>query len=222
MRAVGYVRVSTQGQADDGVSLEAQRAKLAAYCQLNDGELLEVFADEGVSGTDRSRAGLAAAMALAKKHRAALVVYSLSRLTRSTRHALELADELERAGCDLVSLSEKIDTTTPAGRMVFRLLAALAEFERDQTAARTSDALQHLKRQGRRYGTVPHGMRAVEGGRLEQDQAEQEILRIVRELRADGMSLREISAELASRGAFNRQGRPFNPKSLRSILLQAA
>ena len=47
MKAVGYIRVSTQGQADDGVSLEAQRAKLAAYCQLNDGELLEVFADEG-------------------------------------------------------------------------------------------------------------------------------------------------------------------------------
>jgi DNA invertase Pin-like site-specific DNA recombinase len=222
MKAVGYIRVSTQGQADDGVSLEAQRAKLAAYCQLNDGELLEVFADEGVSGTERNRAGLAAALALAKKNRAALVVYSLSRLTRSTRHALELADELERAGCDLVSLSEKIDTTSPAGRMVFRLLAALAEFERDQTAARTSDALQHLKRQGRRYGnSIPHGMRLVEGGRLEKDQAEQEVLRLVRELRADGMSLRAISAELAARGAFNREGRVFHPESLRSMLAAA-
>lgn len=221
MKAVGYVRVSTQGQADDGVSLDAQRAKLAAYCELNDSELLDVFADEGISGTDRNRPGLAAAINLAKRNRAALVVYSLSRLTRSTRHALELADELERAGCDLVSLSERIDTTTPAGRMVFRMLAALAEFERDQTAARTSDALQHLKRQGRRYGSVPHGMRVVDGGRLEQDEAEQEVLRLVRALRAGGMTLRDISAELAARGAFNRAGRPYNHKSIRSMLLAA-
>lgn len=221
MRAVGYVRVSTEGQVAEGVSLELQRTKIAAWASLHDAELVAVFADEGVSGSRADRPGLLQAIAAAKRERAALVVYSLSRLSRSTLDTLRLAGDLERAGCDLVSLSEQLDTTSPAGRVIFRVLAALAEFERDQLAERTRQAMRHMKAQGRVVGSIPHGY-ARQGDRLIPNDAEQRIVGLVRELRDQGLSLQAIADELARRGSFNRAGRTFNPKSVRAMLLRAA
>lgn len=221
MKAVAYMRVSTIGQAVDGVSLEMQRAKVRAWADLHDAQLVAEYADEGLSGKRADRPGLMAALSHAKREKAALVVYSLSRLSRSTLDTLQLTTDLERAGCDLVSLSEKLDTSTPAGRVVFRVLAALSEFEREQLAERTRGAILHLKAKGQRYGSVPHGFRD-EGGQLVKDAREGEIVRLVQSLRERGLSLREISGELAARGAFNRAGRAFNPKSLASMLRLAA
>ena len=221
MRAVSYIRVSTGEQAQDGVSLELQRAKVRAWASLNDAQLVAEYADEGLSGKRADRPGLMAAIAHAKREGAALVVYSLSRLSRSTLDTLQLTADLERAGCDLVSLSEKLDTSTPAGRVVFRVLAVLGEFEREQVAERTRGAILHLKAKGQRYGAVPHGFRD-DGGQLVKDEREGEVVRLVQSLRARGLSLRKISDELAARGAFNRQGRPFHPESLASMLRLAA
>lgn len=84
-KAIGYIRVSTQGQADEGVSLEAQRAKIEAWCNLNDAELVAVFEDAGVSGASMNgRDGLHAALKATSKGMA-LVCYSISRIARSTR-----------------------------------------------------------------------------------------------------------------------------------------
>jgi site-specific DNA recombinase len=89
----------------------------------------------------------------------ALVVYSPSRLARSVNNTLGIASRLERAGANLVNLSERIDTTTAAGRMVFRMLAVLAELERDLCSERTKTALALKKRQGECAGQVPYGWR---------------------------------------------------------------
>lgn len=220
MKAIAYVRVSTVGQVEDGASLELQRSKIEAWAQLNDAELLDVVADEGLSGKSANRPGLQRAVELAKRNRAALVVYSLSRLSRATRDTLHLVAELERAGCELVSLSEKIDTASAGGRMVFRMLSVLNEFEREQLAERTKAAMQHLKAQGRVVGSVPHGF-SRDGDELVLNVAEQRVVDIAQQLRNKGMSLRAISDELAARGAFNRSGRPYNPKSVRSMLVAA-
>lgn len=220
MRAVGYVRVSTEGQVAEGVSLELQRAKIAAWAALHDAQLVAVFADEGVSGARADRPGLQQAIATARRERAALVVYSLSRLSRSTLDTLRLAGDLERAGCDLVSLQEQIDTTSPAGRVIFRVLAALSEFERDQLAERTRQAMQHMKMQGRIVGAIPHGYQR-DGERVVPQEQEQRIVALVRELRGQGLSLRAIGGELTARGAFNRAGRRFHPESVRAMLRAA-
>ena len=144
-RAIGYIRVSTEDQVQQGVSLAAQRKKIEAWCDLNDHELLALEEDAGISGASADRRpGLQAALDAACRNKATLVVYSLSRLARSTMDALLIAERLEKAGADLVSLSERIDTTSAAGKMVFRMLAVLAEFERDQLAERTKTAMQHL------------------------------------------------------------------------------
>lgn len=220
MKAVGYVRVSTQEQAADGVSLEMQRAKLAAWAELHDAELVEVIADEGLSAKTLNRPGLSRVIELATRHRAAVVVYSLSRLSRSTKDTLHLVAELERAGCELVSLSERIDTSSAGGRMVFRMLAVLAEFEREQLSERTRSALLHLKEQGKVFGEIPHGF-SRDGDSLVPNPDEQRVIELVRSLRDKGYSLRAISDELAAAGVFNRAGRPFNHKSIRSMLLAA-
>ena len=156
MKVIGYVRVSTEDQAREGVSLEMQRDRIHKWAALNEGDVVAVYEDAGISGMDMERPGLESALNAAGKG-AALVTYSISRLARSTIGVLEIAKRLEYRGADLVSLSEKIDTTSAAGRMVFRMMAVLAEFERDQISERTKAALAQLKRQGKKLGSPnPH------------------------------------------------------------------
>jgi len=209
MKAYAYIRVSTEEQATDGVSLDAQKAKVAAWADLNGYELAGIFMDAGISGTKADRPGLAAALAAVGKGDA-LVVYSLSRLSRSTKHTIEISERLDKAGADLVSISEKIDTTTAAGKMVFRMLAVMAEFERDQLAERTTTAMQHKKAKGERVGAVPYGKAlAGDGVALVDVPAEQEVIAEARKLKAAGLSLRKIAAVLAEKGFKARNGKVF-------------
>jgi site-specific DNA recombinase len=222
--AIGYVRVSTEGQAVDGVSLEAQRAKISAWCEVNGYTLASVFVDAGLSGSRAdNRPQLQAALDAVCQSGGVLVVYSLSRLARSTKDTLAISDRLERAGADLASLTERIDTTSAAGKMVFRMLAVLAEFERDQISERTKTALAHKKAKGERTGAVPFGYTlAADGAQLVPNDAEQAVLVTIRELRAAGETLRDIAAELNRRGVATKGGKPWHFGTVKRILERAA
>jgi DNA invertase Pin-like site-specific DNA recombinase len=221
MLAIGYIRVSTEAQANDGVSLDAQRSRIAAWAEANGYELGQVYVDAGLSGGRAdNRPGLQAALTHACREKAALVVYSLSRLARSTKDAIDISEHLAKAGADLVSLSERIDTTTAAGKMVFRMLAVLAEFERDLVGERTSVAMQH-KRARREYtgGKTPYGWRlASDGVNLEPVKTEQAVIARARRLRAKGLSLRRIGERLAARGVRQRNGSAWHPQSVKVVL----
>lgn len=220
---VGYVRVSTEQQGIDGVSLEAQRAKLEAWALANDCNLVAVYVDVISGKRADNRPELQKALAHVTEARAALVVYSLSRLARSTKDTIAIAERLERAGADLVSLSEKIDTTTAAGKMVFRMLAVLAEFERDQIAERTATAMQYKKQRSERVGSVPFGYDLdFDGVTLIANTAEQEVLRIITELREKGQSLRQIAAELTRRGITAKKGRAWSHSTIQRIVARSA
>lgn len=205
--AIGYVRVSTEEQAAEGVSLDAQRNRIAAWCELNGYRLAEVFIDAGISGKRAdNRPALQAALS-AVKSGGALVVYSLSRLARSTKDTIAIGERLERTGADLVSLSERIDTTTAAGKMVFRMLAVMAEFERDVIAERTTTAMRHKRAQGERVGRIPFGFDLdADGVTLRRNDDEQRVLAIVAELRGRGMTLRGIADELTRRNIPTKSG----------------
>jgi DNA invertase Pin-like site-specific DNA recombinase len=221
--AVGYARVSTVGQAESGVSLDAQRERAAAWAAANGYVLADVFTDAGLSGgrADNRPALQAALDAVCKAH-GALVVYSLSRLARSTKDAILISERLDRAGADLVSLSEKIDTTSAAGKMVFRMLAVLAEFERDLVAERTSAALQHKRHVGERVGAIPYGFRlAADGRRLLADEAEQPGLAMIAELRTAGAGCRRIARALNEAGVPTKKGAPWAVGSVQSIIGRA-
>jgi len=151
VKIVGYCRVSTAEQASSGLGLEAQRAKINAWAEER-GLTVTIYEDAGITGTSmEKRPALEAALSAAQDG-AVLVAYSLSRFARSTRDMLIIAERLKRQRADLVSLTESIDTTTATGRLVFTLLSALSQFERDLTSERTKAALGALKARGVKLG----------------------------------------------------------------------
>ena len=223
MKAIGYIRVSTQGQVEDGVSLDAQEAKVRAWADLNGADEVVIFRDEGISGKrSDNRPGLQSALDAVGKGDA-LVIYSLSRLSRSTKDTLSLSEILQKKDADLVSLSEKIDTTSASGKMVFRLLAVLNEFERDQISDRTRFALAHKKANGEKTGgTVPFGYK-VRSGKLYSNAEEQKAVAMIRELHSKGYSLQFICGALEKDGYKTKRGNlTWQPKVVSRIIGRVA
>ncbi len=219
MRAVGYIRVSTEEQAREGVSLDAQRARIEAWAVANETSLLGFFEDAGISGSrTENREGLQQAIGLACDKKAILVVYSLSRLSRSTRDTLSLAEHLEKAGADLVSLSERIDTTSASGKMVFRMLAVLNEFERDQISERTASALRHKRQQRQAYSPTPYGFDRIEKD-LVINPSEREVLERIVRLRSQGWSFHRIADRLNREGIPAKRGGRWFGSTVRSVLV---
>ncbi len=207
-KATGYVRVSLDSQARDGVSLDAQKDRIRRWAEDHGYQLQDIVEDAGISGKAMAnRPGLQEVLSRVRRGDA-VVVYSLSRLARSTKDTILMAEDLDRRGVDLVSLTESLDTTTAAGKMLFRLLAVLGEFERDLVSERTSLALRHLQRQGRYIGGNPGWGYAREGDFLAAIPNEQATVKLAVSLRSEGMSLRKVSQALADRGIYNRVGKP--------------
>ena len=220
--AIGYVRVNTEGQAKEGVSLEAQQRKIEAWCVANDFELDGLFVDAGISGKRAdNRPELQNALNAVCKGKGVLIVYSLSRLARSTKDTIAISERLDKAGADLVSLSEKLDTTSAAGKMVFRMMAVLAEFERDQISERTCSAMAHKKSKGERVGTIPFGFILLADGKtLVEDQKEQAIIELLELLRESGLSYGKISDILNRKSVPTKKtGAKWQGTTVRNILM---
>ena len=124
------------------------------------------------------------------------------------------AERLARAGADLVSITEKIDTTTSMGRFFFTTIAALAQLERDQISERTCMALAHKRSKRERVsGQIPYGSRlAKDGVNLVDEPQEQRAVATIKRLRAAGNTTREIEKELQRRGLRPRNGWHWHPK----------
>ncbi|MFN8710444.1 MAG: recombinase family protein, partial [Planctomyces sp.] len=167
-----------------------------------------------------NRPELQKALAAVTSTKGALVVYSLSRLARSTTDTINISEQLRRAGADLVSLSERIDTTTAAGRMVFQMLAVLAEFERNQISERTTAAMAHMRNEGKFLGQVPFGFDLMaDGENLRENPKELEVIHMMRKLRANGYSLRQIAAELNLQSIRTKSGRTkWSHTTVKSVL----
>lgn len=184
--------------------------------------MVAVYEDMGISGYKMAnRPGLLAALDDACKKKSALIVYSLSRMARNTTEALHIADRLHKCGADLISLSEKIDTTSATGKMVFRLLAVLNEFERDLISERTRNAMQFARSQGKCVGNIPYGYREKKG-QLFEIKAEQDTIKLMRELRGCGLSLRKIASELEHRDILTKTGKEkWHPYVIKEIIRSA-
>ena len=158
---VGYCRVSTDMQARDGVSLDTQRQKIAAWAQYHERPVRGLFVDEGVSGKSKTeRPQLLAALA-ALQREDTFVVYDLSRFARNAGDSILMLQEIHGKGADFCSIQQKVDTTTPQGKMMFTMLSGFNEMEREQTAMKVKDNLQRLSRQGLLGKKAPFGYRWV-------------------------------------------------------------
>ena len=196
--AVGYARVSTLHQSQDGLSLAAQQHRIRAWCDASQYRLDRVYIETMSAARADNRPQLQSALRHACQLKGALVVYSLSRLARSTKDALLISEQLDRAGADLVSLSERIDSTSPMGKMVFRLLSAINEFEKDQLSERTRLVMAHLRQHNRRISAkIPLGYDlAPDGVSLLPNPEEQAVIHRIVRWRAQGCSLARIARRL--------------------------
>jgi DNA invertase Pin-like site-specific DNA recombinase len=215
------VRVSTGEQAEGGISLAAQRHRLAGYCAAHGLHLARIEADEGLSARKTAnRPGLQRALKALKRHEfAGLVAVKLDRVSRTTADVLRLVAASEREGWALHCIEEHLDTASPHGRFVVTVLAAMAQLEREQVAARTKAAMAELRRQGRRTSRHPRFGYRFEDGALVPTRREQGVLSRILALRAEGLGARRIVAALTEAGIPNpRTGRPWNLGTLRAIL----
>jgi DNA invertase Pin-like site-specific DNA recombinase len=177
MRAAIYCRVSTVGT---GQSPEMQLNELREYVERRAWTLAGEYVDAGISGAKDSRPELNRLMADAHKRKFDVVaVWKFDRFARSVSHLLRALDTFRSLGIEFVSLSESLDTATPAGRMVFTVLGAVAELERSLIAERVKAGMRNAKAKGRRLGRKPVTVNLAE----------------IHKLRAAGNSFESISKQ---------------------------
>ena len=228
-RVVAYIRVSTGKQVDEGLSLEAQRNKVELYASLHDLDLVEIVEDAGRSAKSLNRPGLQRCFHLLDSGVAdAILVVKLDRLTRSLRdlwHVVE--DRLKDKR--LISVYEHIDTQTAAGRLLFSILGAVSQWEREITVERTTAVIQHKRSLGEYIGgQPPYGYRVIPAKKrnghvtrpamLEKDTAEQEIIAVVSDLHAEEWSLREIALHLNEMKLPTRTGKKWSKQAVHRIV----
>jgi DNA invertase Pin-like site-specific DNA recombinase len=186
---VGYIRVSTDEQADSGLGLEAQRSAIESECSRRGWELTQVFEDAGASGKSLSgRPALEGALQAVRSHQAsALVVAKLDRLSRSLLDFAALMEDARNGEWSLVILDLGVDTTTPSGEMIANVMATFAQFERRLIGQRTKDALAIRKKQGVKLGR-PRSLPAEVVDRIAVERARGRSLRAI----ADGLNDDEV------------------------------
>lgn len=209
-RAVGYGRVSTREQAENGGSLDAQRSVIEAECVRRGWRLGEVLMDPGMSGKDMRRPALSKALGLLARGDAdVLVAAKLDRLSRSVLDFAGLVQRAQAEGWQVVVLDVGADTSTPAGEMLVNVMAAFAQYERRIIGQRTRDGLAVKRAQGVRLGRPPSTPEWV-------------VRRIVRE-RERGWSLAKIAHRLTrDKVATAQGGKRWYASTVSAVLARAA
>jgi len=201
MKAMGYVRVSTDEQAREGISLDNQKAKIESYCTLHDMELIGIIEDAGKSGKDLHRDGMKALIDSMKCRQInAVVVYKLDRLSRKVIDTLNLIELMRNHSIAFHSITDNIDTKSAMGKFFLNVMASLAQMERDLISERTRDALQRKISRNERVGQIPYGWTLSSDGKtLALNKKEQKAIALIRDLHGKGYSYRAICRELEAK-----------------------
>ena len=223
-KLIGYIRVSTEGQAETGLGLEGQRAKIESYCQTYDLDLIDIIIDDGWSAKDLNRQGMQQVIErLEDEDVNGIVIATLDRLTRSMRDLHHLLATIFQSN-ELHCVSEKVDTSSAAGRLCLNLLMSVAEWERDVISERTRTALAAKKRLNNGEsinGRAPYGQK-WEDGALIPCPTEQPILETMKHLRDLGQSYQQIADRLTAMGPITRRGGVWRVSTVYTILKKAS
>jgi len=222
MKAVGYIRVSTEEQAREGISLEAQEDKIKKYVDLHNLELVEVIRDEGKSGKDLNREGIQKIISWCREGKVnQLIVYKMDRLTRRTLDLLTLVEEVFKPnGIQFHSITERVDTSTAQGKFFLTITGAMAQMERDLISERTREALRYKISVGENVGSPPLGFLA-EDKKLSGIEKELEVVEYIKSLKRKRLSLRQIANRLNEKGIPTKRGGKWYAGTVRYILLNA-
>jgi site-specific DNA recombinase len=218
MRLIGYIRVSTASQ-EDNTSLAEQRRRIEAYCCAFGHELVAVFEEVGSGKDAESRPQLQAALKTVRESVDGIIAAKLDRLARNTRDVLELVeDTLQPANKALILLDLQVDTSTPTGRMILTVMAAVAQLERDVINERTQGGRKaKAGAGGYAYGSPAFGQVAI-GGALVEDEDEQVIIDIIRRHHQSGKSTVQIAAWLNEHGHTTKRGQQWFPAQVGRVL----
>lgn len=204
--AVGYIRVSTDMQATDGLSLDAQTSAIEQYCSMFGVKLVRIHRDV-LSGAKSERPGLQAALSDLQKGVDVLVVLKFDRLSRSIKHFCEVYERYFQSGeKELVAIRESIRLDSSLGRALVSILLVFAQMEREAIAERTREALRHMRAHGYCHGKAPFGFKKVpkgDGSRfkvLVEDPAEQRTLAQIKEWLNLGLEIPELVRRLNADG----------------------
>jgi len=222
MKAVGYIRVSTEEQAREGISLEAQEDKIKKYADLHSLELVEVISDEGKSGKDLNREGIQKVISLCQEEKVNhLIVYKMDRLTRRLLDLLTLIEEVFKPNkVQFHSITEKIDTATAQGKFFLAIMGAMAQMERDLVSERTKEVLQYKISKGENVGSPPLGFLA-EDKKLSGINEELQIVNYIKKLKRKKLSLRQIATRLNEQEISTKRGGSWYAGTVRYILRNA-
>ena len=199
MTIYGYSRVSTERQADEGVSLDEQIRRIEGRALEQGWQIAEVFVERGVSGSVPLGDRPEGARLLAVLQPGDIVIAAkLDRMFRSALDALNVIRDFQRQRISLWLLDLGGDVSGDGiARLVLTILAAIAEFERERIGERIRDAKRHQRRSGQYLGgDRPFGWRVGEDGMLVEDEAEQRALADMREMRDAGTSFRNIATQI--------------------------
>ena len=219
MRTIGYVRVSTEEQAREGISLDNQKAKIEAYCEYKGLTLMGIIEDAGISGgKNKARPGFIEVLNRIESGEAeALVLYSLERLSRDMLTLLALERLLDEHDIELHTVEGEVNTSTPDGFVNFAMKAFLGEMERRQVKYRTKKAMEFKKAQGSVVGSVPYGYRRIEN-RLEPNEVEQRAIVLAKSLYGASYGLSAICRQLTEQGYRTRNGKGFTVEQVKRFL----
>jgi DNA invertase Pin-like site-specific DNA recombinase len=224
-QAIGYIRVSSDEQADSGLGLEAQRQRIRAYCDMKGLSLDTIFEDAGVSGGKAlaSRPAGARLLAETRKNKPVLVVAKFDRLFRSVADAAQTIADFDKKGIELVAIAEGFDMTNPYGRAMAQMASVFAELERAMIRERTKAAMNVKRRRNERMShQVPFGWDEGEDGVLVWNEKEQQAIARMRQWQRDGKSLRQIAALLNDHEIEPKRGKKWVHSSVLRILARTA
>lgn len=224
-RVVGYIRVSTAEQAEEGYSIDAQQNVISQKCKFEGKELIGIYADRGISGKSMvNRLQLQQMLQDAKEGKFDEVwVWKTNRLARNQYDLLTIVKKLESYNVAFKSCSEAFDTTTASGKLMMNVLASIGEFERETIVDNVKMGMKQRARTGKWNGGIILGYKSVPTNetetRLEIVPEEAGTVRKIFELYASGKGLKAIANQINHEGYETKKGNMFTTGGVKDILM---
>ncbi|MEK6827364.1 MAG: recombinase family protein [Nanoarchaeota archaeon] len=189
-----YIRVSTQDQAQHGFSLDAQQESLENYAKILGYEIYKVYKEEGKSGKNLNRPEMINLLKDAEEKKfQAIFIYKLDRFSRSLKDLILTIDHLKEIGVDFISLQDKIETASASGKLMFQIIGAFAEFERNIIGDRTIFTMERKAKEGGFITRAPKGYKLINKKLMIDEEESKKVKEIFEELLKSDISLTQLA-----------------------------
>jgi len=189
-----YIRVSTQDQAQHGFSLDAQEDSLKNYARALGYELFKIYRDEGRSAKDLKRPEMINLLRDAEERKfQAVFIYKLDRFSRSLKDLILTIDQLKNWGIDFISLQDKIETASASGKLMFQIIGAFAEFERNIIGDRTRFGMQRKAKEGGFITKAPRGYHLINKQLVVDSEQKEQVRKIFEDYLNEQISLTSLA-----------------------------